>query len=76
MVPKRVEHAGAVASDPGVGVLLALIDEGFDHRSWHGTNLRGALRGVTPAQTVWRPGRQRHNIWELATHVMPLRPYR
>ena len=69
MVARRVERAGAAGSDPAVAVLLALVDEGFDRRSWHGTNLRGALRGVTPAQALWRPGRQRHNIWELAVHA-------
>jgi len=52
-----------------VAVLLALIDEGFDRRSWHGTNLRGALRGMTPARALWRPGRTRHNIGELVTHA-------
>ena len=28
--------------------LLALIDQAFDKKSWHGTNLRGSLRGVAP----------------------------
>jgi hypothetical protein len=69
MVARQVERAGAAGSASAVAVLLALVDEGFDRRSWHGTNLRGALRGVTPPQAMWRPGRQRHNIWELATHA-------
>ncbi len=69
MVARRVDRAGAAGSGPAVAVLRALIDEGFDRRSWHGTNLRGALRGVSPAQTVWRPGRERHNIWEIVTHA-------
>ncbi|MGE0359684.1 MAG: DinB family protein [Vicinamibacterales bacterium] len=50
-------------------VLLALLDEAYDHRSWHGTNLRGALRGLTPATAAWRPGPARHNIWELVVHA-------
>ena len=29
-------------------ILLALLDEAYDKKSWHGTNLRGALRGLTP----------------------------
>jgi len=49
--------------------LLALLDEAYDHRSWHGTNLRGALRGLTPATASWRPGPARHNIWELVVHA-------
>ena len=24
---------------------------------------------MAPAQTVWRPGRERHNIWEIVTHA-------
>lgn len=60
-------------------LLLASIDEAYDVRSWHGTNLRGALRGVTREQAAWRPtsakatagkpGDPRHNIWELMVHA-------
>jgi hypothetical protein len=49
--------------------LLFLIDTAYDHVSWHGTNLRGSIRGVTPAQAAWRPGPRRHNIWELVVHA-------
>jgi uncharacterized damage-inducible protein DinB len=52
-----------------IDLLLALLDQGYDHRSWHGPNLRGALRGVTPETAVWRPGEGRHNIWEQAVHA-------
>ncbi|MDP3719948.1 MAG: DinB family protein [Acidobacteriota bacterium] len=50
-------------------LLLASIDEAFDTRSWHGTNLRGSLRGVTVEQAAWRVGPDRHNIWELMVHA-------
>jgi DinB superfamily len=50
-------------------VLLAALDEAFDARSWHGTNLRGSLRGLDVAALSWRPGPKRHNIWELAVHA-------
>jgi hypothetical protein len=50
-------------------LLLDLIDEAFDKKSWHGPNLRGSLRGVTAEQAAWRPGPDRHNIWELALHA-------
>lgn len=50
-------------------VLLDLLDEAFDKKSWHGPNLRGSLRGVTPEQAAWRPGTDRHNIWELTLHA-------
>lgn len=49
--------------------LLFLIDSAYDHVSWHGTNLRGSIRGVTPKQAAWRPGTNRHNIWELVVHA-------
>ena len=69
MATHHVEPDEAAESDPAVVMLLALVDAGFDRRSWHGTNLRGALRGLTPAQALWRPGRERHNIWEIVTHA-------
>lgn len=49
--------------------LLFLIDTAYNRVSWHGTNLRGSLRGVSPRQAAWRPGRGRHNIWELVVHA-------
>jgi uncharacterized damage-inducible protein DinB len=49
--------------------LLRSIDEAFDHRSWHGTNLRGAIRGLDVRQAAWRPGRGRHNVFELVLHA-------
>ncbi|MFI5183926.1 MAG: DinB family protein [Vicinamibacteria bacterium] len=48
---------------------LLQIDEAYDSRSWHGTNLRGSLRGVSPHVAAWRPAPERHNIWELAVHA-------
>jgi hypothetical protein len=49
--------------------ILALVEEGFQKPAWHGPNLRGALRGVSVKEAVWRPGENRHNIWELAVHA-------
>jgi hypothetical protein len=50
-------------------ILLIGLDEAFDAKSWHGTNLRGSLRGLDVATLAWRPGADRHNIWELAVHA-------
>src|SRR6185369_15513815 len=50
-------------------LLLAALDEAFNKKSWHGPNLRGAIRGVSAEQAAWRPGPDRHNIWELALHA-------
>ena len=49
-------------------LLLQMLDDAYDHHAWHGTNLRGALRGVTAEEAQWRPANGRHNIWELALH--------
>jgi DinB superfamily len=50
-------------------MLLEVMDQAFDQKSWHGTTLRGSLRGLTSAEARWRPGAGRHNIWELALHT-------
>jgi len=52
-----------------LALLLANIDNAYEHRGWHGPNLRGSLRGVTASQALWRPGKGRHNIWELTLHA-------
>src|SRR2546426_167587 len=54
---------------PQIEVLLDAIDLAFDHRAWHGPNLRGSIRGVTSREAAWRPGSGRHNIWELVVHA-------
>ena len=46
-----------------------MIDQAYNRRSWHGTNLRGSLRGVTAKEAAWRPHSGRHNIWELVLHA-------
>lgn len=48
--------------------LVALLDQAYDHAAWHGTNLKGSVRGVSHADAAWRPGKGRHNIWEVAVH--------
>ncbi|HWC75906.1 MAG TPA: DinB family protein [Blastocatellia bacterium] len=50
-------------------LLLTLIDQAFDHKSWHGTNLRGSVRGLSVVQAAWRPASTRHNIWEIVVHA-------
>lgn len=49
--------------------LVMIIDRAYDKKSWHGTNLRGSIRGVSAAQAAWRPARNRHNIWEVVVHA-------
>src|SRR5262245_43004353 len=55
--------------DSTVAGLLDLLDEAYDLRSWHGTNLRGSVRRIEPRQVTWRPGPDRHNVWELVVHA-------
>ncbi len=52
-----------------ISQLLAIIDQAYNRTSWHGTNLRGSIRRVTPLQAAWRPGPKRHNIWENVVHA-------
>ena len=49
-------------------LVLALLDEGYSRKTWHGPNLRQSLKGVSANQAAWRPAEGRHNIWELALH--------
>jgi hypothetical protein len=49
--------------------LVGIIDRAYNRRSWHGTNLRGSIRGLTARDVVWRPAPGRHNIWELVVHA-------
>ena len=49
-------------------LLLKILDEAYGRKAWHGTNLRGSLRGVPPETADWRPAPGRHNIRELTVH--------
>ena len=50
-------------------LFLQLIDEAYKNRAWHGTNLRGSIRGLSAQQAAWRPAPTRHNIWEIVVHT-------
>jgi len=52
-----------------ITILLAMIDQAFDHKSWHGTNLRGSIKGIGAEQAAWRPSPNRHSIWEITVHA-------
>ena len=51
-----------------IELLLTQIDQAYERRSWHGTNLRGSIRGLTAEEAAWRPAPRRHNIHELIVH--------
>jgi len=50
-------------------LLIALINEGYVHKTWHGANLKQSLKGVTAKQAAWRPAPGAHNIWEFVLHA-------
>ena len=55
--------------NPRIALLLRFLDQGYDHKSWHGPILKGSLRGLSAEQAAWRPTPSRHNVWELAVHA-------
>ena len=55
--------------DKRIDLLLQLLDSAYDKRAWHGTNLRGSIRGIALAEALWRPAPRRHNIWEVVVHA-------
>jgi DinB superfamily len=54
---------------PSIRLLLQMLDEAYLRKTWHGPNLKGALRGVTAQQAEWRPAAGRHSIAELTLHA-------
>jgi uncharacterized damage-inducible protein DinB len=52
-----------------ITLLLTALDQAYDEKAWHGANLRGSLRGVTPELAGFRPAPDRHNLQELTVHA-------
>jgi hypothetical protein len=50
-------------------LVLALLEEAYEKKTWHGPNLKQSIKGVTAKQAAWRPGAGRHNIWEVTLHA-------
>ena len=57
------------AKDPIIELLLAFIDQAYDKKAWHGPTLRGALRGISVKEALWRPTPKHHNIWDITIHA-------
>jgi DinB family protein len=55
--------------NPLIRQLLRVYDQAYQAPSWHGTPLRGSIRGLTPRAALRRPGRHRHNVWEEVLHT-------
>jgi hypothetical protein len=54
---------------PEIRLLLELIDQAYDRKAWHGTNLKGSIRGLGVDIVLWRPRADRHNIAEQVLHA-------
>lgn len=52
-----------------LSLLLMMIDQAFDHKSWHGTNLKGSIKGMKAGDAARRPSLERHNVWEIVLHA-------
>jgi DinB family protein len=55
--------------DARVRLLLEVFDQAYTAPAWHGTPLKGTIRGIAVRDALWRPRRGRHNIWELVLHT-------
>lgn len=55
--------------DARLALLLDMFDQAYTAPAWHGTPLKGTIRGLTVRDALWRPRRGRHNIWELVLHT-------
>lgn len=51
-----------------INLLLEIYDQSFDTIAWHGTNLKGSLKGLKLQELLYRPQPKRHNIWEITVH--------
>ncbi len=51
-----------------MALLLRIFDESYDHKAWHGPNLKGAIRRLSADQADWRPQPSRHSIAEQVVH--------
>lgn len=55
--------------DARIRLLLEVFDQAYTAPAWHGTPLRGTIRGLTVRDALWRPRSGRHNTWELVLHT-------
>jgi hypothetical protein len=60
---------GINEQNSAIGVMLYMIDQGYEKKAWHGPNLKGSIRGLTAAQAAWRPRPGRHCIAEIVLHA-------
>ncbi len=61
--------ADAGSIPPEMAVLIRTLDESYEKKAWHGPNLKGSIRGLSPEQAAWRPDPLRHSITEQVVHA-------
>lgn len=64
----NVRMARAKGPDGRIKLLLGVLESAYAGPAWHGTTLKGSLRGVTGAEALAGP-RGRKNIWQHALHA-------
>jgi hypothetical protein len=64
----QAKAGSAQACSAELELLLRLIDESYEKKAWHGPNLKGSFRGLSPAEAAWRPQPSRHSIVENVIH--------
>ncbi|WP_243286862.1 DinB family protein [Geothrix terrae] len=52
-----------------IELILLSLDQAYDRKSWHGSNLKGALRGLDAGAAAHRPAPGRPSIHELVVHL-------
>lgn len=63
-------RTAAISKPPSdIATLLFALDRAYEKKSWHGSNLRGSLRGLTARQAAWRPRPDRHCIADVVVHA-------
>jgi hypothetical protein len=55
--------------DARIRLLLDVFDQAYTAPAWHGTPLKGTIRGLTVRDALWRPRPGRHTIWDLVLHT-------
>ena len=55
--------------DARIRLLVEVFDQAYTAPAWHGTPLKGTIRGLAARDALWRPRAGRHNIWELVLHT-------
>jgi DinB family protein len=70
--PRRsTSHLTRASSDLATyrAELLRILHEAYAGPAWHGSSLRGALRGVDADEAMWRGPGLRNRIWDLVAHA-------